>query len=158
MDFLALEEPLIARLAEKVRFNGEPVDVEPARSLRVDAGNEPVLRVPALLVSYDGYTVPESSRGKARVRQKWSVIAVVANLRDRARIGARDDGALLLDEVITWLLGWVPPPSDGRAFHALELTDPSSAVSYGARNTYLPLSFITERSVKGQRAQPGATP
>lgn len=158
MDFLALESPLMERLADQVRFNGEPVDVEAARSLRVDAGNEPVLRVPSLLVSYDGYSVPESSRGKARVRQKYSVIAVVANLRDRARIGARDDGALLLDEVIACLLGWVPPVMDGRAFRALELTDPSSAVSYGVRNTYLPLTFFTERSVEGRRAQPGATP
>lgn len=158
MDFLALEAPLIARLADQVRFNGEVIDVESARSLRVDAANEPVLRVPALLVSYDGYTVPESSLGKARIRQTWSVIAVVANLRDRARIGARDDGSLILDDVIACLLGWVPPTLAGRAYRALELTDPSTGVSYGPRNTYLPLTFVAERSARARRDNPTQTP
>lgn len=151
MDFFALEAAWIQRLQDKLRLDGKPVDVVSVRELKVDAQNEPVLRVPAVLISFDGYKVPESSLGKARVRQIWTGTVVLANLRDRGRIGARDDGALLIDQLITWTLGWIPPAVEGRAYRALELIDPTSPVAYGTRNAYFPFSFSTERAVKGAR-------
>lgn len=151
MDFLALEQPFMQRLADNVRIEGKDVDVVSVREVKTDDNKEPVLRVPAILVSYDGYTVPESSLGKARVRQTWSATAVISNLRDRGRIGAREDSAVLVDQILTFLLGWIPPVLEGRAYRALELTNPTYPVEYGKRNAYFPISFTTERSFKGVR-------
>lgn len=152
-DFLALEQPLLDRLLEKVRFDDRPVDTIAVRQVKVDAANEPVLRVPALLVSYDGYRSMESSAAKATIRQIWSITSVIANLRDTARLGGREDASFLIDQVIEAILGWVPPINDGRAWKSFQLADPVYRVGYGARNSYFPLSFTTERVVKGDRLQ-----
>lgn len=151
-DFLALEGLLIARAQERVRYQERAIDVVSVREVQVDSQDEPVLRAPALMVSFDGYRVPESSGYKARVRQTWSIVVALANLRDRAGVGAREDASGLIDQVIAAFLGWVPPVQDGRAWKPLELTDPAYEVSYGRKLALFPLSFITERSVKGERA------
>lgn len=155
-DFLVLEQQLVEHLTDKVRFQDKPVDVKSGRQVPRDANSEPVLRVPALLVTYDGYRVLETSRRKVRVGQGYSVTAVLANLRDGERLGAREDASSLLDDVIELVHGWTPPYQNSLAFKPLELTNPAYPPQYGARNAYFPLSFNTERSLKGVPS-PGVT-
>lgn len=149
-DFLVLEQQLVEHLAGQVEFQGRPVDVKSGRQVpRDNATAEPILRVPALLVTYDGYRVLEAAKRQVRVGQGYSVTAVLANLRDGERLGAREDASILLDDVIGLVHGWVPPYQSGRAFKPLALTDPAYPPQYGVRNAYFPLSFTTERSLTG---------
>lgn len=151
--FLGLEPLLDARLDGAISFNNQAVDVRSARAVPRDTNGEPVLRVPALLISYDGYRPTDnSSHGRtSKVSQTWSVTVVIANLRDGERLGARADGSHLIDQVLQRLLGWEPADADGPPFAPLQLAPPSYPVQFGTRNTYIPISFTTERMFQGAR-------
>lgn len=156
VDFLGLEPLLIDRLASYVMLYGKPVDVVPYKNLpKLQSGSdrESVLRAPSLIVSYDGYKVLEASRNKARVQQYWSVAICVANVRDRARTGAREDAGPFIDQVIGALLGWYPQALADRQYKPLELTDPAYQPEYGERFSLFPLTFTTDRVVNGAPLQ-----
>lgn len=149
-DFLVLEQQIVDHLAGQVEFQGRPVDVKSGRQVPRDANTaEPILRVPALLVTYDGYKVLEAAKRRVRVGQGFSVTTVIANLRDGERLGAREDASVLIDEVIRLVHGWTPPYQGGRTFLAMELANPAYPPQYGIRNAYFPLTFNTERSITG---------
>lgn len=152
VDFLALEPLLLQRLSEQVLVEGKQIDVLPYKELPTKAGGdgeEPILRAPSLIVTYDGYRVLQVSLNKARVQQQWTVAVCVANVRDRARAGAREDAGSIIDQVITALLGWFPEPPETRRYKALELADPIYQPEYRQRFSLFPLTFIAERPVNG---------
>lgn len=153
MDFFALEPQLLVRLPQIVQFKGKPIDVYPVDDVKLDGEDEPVpLRVPCLLVMFDGYGVPESDESKARTQQNWTVIVCVANVRGSGRTEARAESQALVDQLLVGLIGWKPDTVDQRPFKALKLAAPSIGVSYGKRNSYFPFSFTTERVVRGARS------
>ncbi len=155
-DFIALEALLIERLQGNVKTaDGAPFDVmsyaEVLAAGKTDS-DEPVLRANTLVVHYHGYrrgSGPESPN-RAIVEQIWSVSVAVANVRDRARAGARSDAGPALTQVFKLLHGWLPPVQEGTPkFKRLVLTDQAFAPVYRAKNSYFPLSFTSERPVEG---------
>lgn len=155
VDFLGLEPLLIARLADQVQIDNAPVDVFPYKDLPTKGGadGEPILRAPSLIVTFDGYRVLQASANKARVQQLWSVAICVANVRDRARVGAREDAGPIIDQVIYALLGWFPQPLAALQYKRLELANPLYQPEYRERFSLFPLTFTTERAVVGAPLQ-----
>lgn len=106
---------------------------------------------PALHVVYQSYRVLETRPdGKAAaVEQTWLVVAVARDVRDiRAGAASRLAAALVAEQALPHLMGWVPP---GAAGPLLLSTPPKPAYANGI--TYLPLAFSVKTTLTNRGAQ-----
>jgi len=104
-DWLEAEEPIIARLRDKVPGARTVIGMSEFSRAHIEQN------APAVVVMYDGDRLPDSAgEGQAVLAaQRWVVIVGVRNVRDAAAGGAaRREAGPLLTAVIKALSGWAP--------------------------------------------------
>jgi hypothetical protein len=152
-DFLALEQLIIERVEGTLKYQGKPVTCVSKRN--APGENQTGGRAPRVELTYDNYSVINSeSESSTVIVQTWTACLCLANVRDAARSGAREDGGPLLLQLLQLLLGWRPPAAvDGeRVFDALKLAQPTFRPTYLDTVSYFPLTFTTRLPVQGTGA------